>query len=509
MIPSTPQTRQSRPDAAGPLAQLSPASWDLRATLHLVNRAGFGGTPQQIRTMHDLGLQACVDYLVDYETVPPLPETAAGFRSDIRRPPTEEERAEQRRARVENDEAAIGRLQAARNQSDREDREQNDEMRKWWLKRMIETPRPLEEKMTLFWHGHFASGNRTVQDSYHMLVQNQLLRRHATGSFAELAYRIIRDPAMLKYLDADDNRKRSPNENLARELMELFVLGEGRGYSEADIKEGARALTGFTFRDDSFEFRDSDHDDGEKSILGRSGSHHGDDFVRILLSQRACSEFVCGKLYRFFVDDSPVPASPAAPAVIAAMAAQLRAQQYQLKPVLRSLFQSAHFYDPRVRGSVIKSPVQLVAQAVRGLQAHPRSLATLASGLEFMGQDLFQPPSVKGWDGGRAWINTSTMFIRQNVMVLLITGRQADFDESSNAEQTWDPSHLVTDASGAQLPPKQAIDALLEFCLSVPPHADRRAELAAFLNDYGDRIDRGSLLRMLGLISAMPEYQLC
>ncbi|MGE4198722.1 MAG: DUF1800 family protein, partial [Phycisphaerales bacterium] len=255
---------------------------------HLLWRAGFGGTPKQIQTLVSWGAKRAVEYLVNYEDVPTDTVSESEFDRNIMRPATAEEREMNVRARRMNDEETVARLRARRQEAEREDRRQMSSIQRWWLKRMIETPRPLEEKMTLFWHGHFATSYRTIEDSYHMFMQNQLFRKHAVGDFRELLFAIIRDPAMIAYLDNNDSRKGRPNENLAREIMELFSLGVGN-YTEQDIKEGARALTGYTFEDDDFTFQKNNHDEGRKSILGRSGTMDGDVFVKAILEQRACS----------------------------------------------------------------------------------------------------------------------------------------------------------------------------------------------------------------------------
>ena len=253
---------------------------------HLLLRAGFGGTPDQIRVLADWGAEKAVDYILNYEDVPdpdrPLPDR---FDRDIIRPVSADERRMFVNARSRGDEDALAQLRLRQQQAERNDRRQMREIQKWWLARMISSPRPFEEKMTLFWHGHFATSFRTIENSYHMYMQNQLFRTHAAGNFGKLLYAIIRDPAMLAYLDNNDSRKGQPNENLARELMELFSLGLGN-YSERDIKEGARALTGYSFRDDSFEFIANNHDTGRKTILGVSGNLDGDGFVKAILSQR-------------------------------------------------------------------------------------------------------------------------------------------------------------------------------------------------------------------------------
>jgi uncharacterized protein (DUF1800 family) len=346
-----------------------------------------------------------------------------------------------------------------------------------------------------------------------MFQQNQLFRRYATGNFATLAMEIIRDPAMLKYLDNDDSRKGRPNENLARELMELFVLGVGNGYTENDIKEGARALTGYSFRDNDFVFRDNDHDSGTKQIFGKQGNWNGDDLARMLLSQKACSEFICGKLYTYFVNDTPQRAAKDAKAqqeFVKKLAAQLRQEQYELQPILRTLFRSAHFYAPENRGAVIKSPVQLVVQNIRQYLAPARQLAALVGACDLMGQHLFLPPNVKGWEGGRSWINTSTMFVRQNVSVYILTGRRPDIYGWESDAQTWDAMGLVEPLrQDGKLSAEAVVDYLLRTSLPVEPHPERRAELVAFASRGGGNIDNDRVLALLALISALPEFQLC
>jgi uncharacterized protein (DUF1800 family) len=344
-----------------------------------------------------------------------------------------------------------------------------------------------------------------------MYLQNRMLRMHATGDFGEIAYRIIRDPAMLRYLDNNRSRRGQPNENLARELMELFLLGEGRGYSEQDIKEAARALTGFTFEDDRFRFDARAHDDGRKSILGTVGPLDGDDLVQILLSRPECSEFICGKLHRFFVDDGPSAPDRDARVAIARLAELMRKERYRIKPVLRTLFLSRHFHDPAYRGSVVKSPVQLVVQTIRQLGTPPRELATLASALDLMGQSLFQPPSVKGWDGGRAWINTSTLFIRQNTAVYLLTGRLPESGMWASDPNPWagGPFEQAVAARARDGNVDAAAEAALELCLSVDPVPARREQFRTFARSLGGPLAGERLIRALCMATALPEYQLC
>lgn len=493
------------------LKSIDPADFDYWKAHHLLSRAGFGGTPAQVRYLADLGLDRAVALLVDFHQAKHSgtdPIDAHEFDADIIRPLTDEEQRTLQEARRANDEPVLERFQRRRNEAQQNDRRQLAEMRRWWLRRMIETERPLEERLTLFWHGHFATGYRTIEDSWHMFLQNEFFREHAAGNFGDLAYGIIRDPAMLRYLDNNRNRRRQPNENLARELMELFTMGEGR-YSERDIKEGARALTGYTYEDDVFVFRRNDHDDTRKTILGRQGTWDGDDFVRIILESKSTASFICQKLYRTFVCDLPGPLTKERERFVEALAKRFREVNYDLRPVLKLLFKSEHFYDPEHSAAMIKSPVQLVVQAIRSLHTPTRELSALTSACELMGQDLFQPPSVKGWDGGRAWINTATLYVRQNALVYLITGTRPSAFRAQADETNYDPAHLATHLGDAARDPEAVAEYLLRFMLGVPPAPERRDVVTKILANGGGDIDRERLLGALCLISAMPEYQLC
>jgi uncharacterized protein (DUF1800 family) len=445
---------EPRPAPPADLRPLPANRFGAAAARHLLSRAGFGGTPAQVDALVAMGLDKAVDLVVNYGSQPQAEVSPDDFDRDLVPYLSQDERQQLVRARRERDEATVERLERAENQARAQDRQQLVELRKWWLARMVETARPLEEKMTLFWHGHFATGGRTVEDSWKMFQQNHLFRTHATGNFATLVLNVIRDPAMIRYLDNNQSRRGRPNENLARELLELFILGEGSGYTEQDIKEGARALTGYTFQDEDFAFQEQNHDAGPKVIFGKKGNWNGDDFARLALSQRACSTFLCGKLHRFFVNDTPdadLPAThrAARARAIEAMAAELRDGQYEVAPVLAKLFRSAHFHDEANRAALIKSPVQLVVQTVRQLGTPVRQLSSLVAACDLMGQNLFEPPNVKGWDGGRAWINTSTLFVRQNVAIYLLTGKRPDIYDWENDGARFDADAL---AAGAATP---------------------------------------------------------
>ena len=502
-------------------ASLNPirdAQFGYEQARHLLWRAGFGGTPQQIQTLASWGPEKAVDYMLGVEKVAFENPKADLFDKGIMRPPSEEDRMAYRMAQRSQDEDAVAKFRKMRMDAERADRRQIVDIQKWWLKRMIETPRPLEEKMVLFWHGHFATNYRTIENSYHMFLQNEMFRRNALGNFGDLLFAIIRDPAMISYLDNNDSRKGKANENLAREIMELFSLGVGN-YTEKDIKEGARALTGYTFSDDVFVFQKNNHDDGKKTIFGKTAAMDGDDFVRAILEQRAASMFVVRKLYSYFAKELPplerLPDSeldqPTA-SVLNGLSQTFLAARYDLKPVLRKLFLSEHFYATSLMNEQIKSPVQLVVGAMRSLNTPARDLSILNDALDLMGQNLFFPPSVKGWEGGRSWINTSTMFVRQNIMAYLLTGKKPQGYDPTADTQKFDPQPLLEELAkadaAAATDPARVTDYLMKLCLGQTPSHGREAVLS-FLSERGNQITPDIETAVLLLITAMPEYQLC
>jgi uncharacterized protein (DUF1800 family) len=281
------------------------------------------------------------------------------------------------------------------------------EVRGWWLNEMVSTPAPLVERMTLFWHNHFTSGRQKVRFPQLMYRQNALLREHALGNFATLLHAASKDPAMIIYLDAASNRRGRPNENFAREVMELFTLGEGH-YSETDIREAARAFTGWSL-DGQREFimRRGLHDGGEKTVLGRSGRFEGDDVLDILLAQRRTAEFIVEKLWREFVSPEPQPSE------VARIAAVFRDSGYEVRTALRELLLSPAFWAPGNRASLIKSPAEYVAGMLRQFAVPVANGMPYAAAMVGMGQTLFDPPNVKGWPGGESWINAATLLTRK------------------------------------------------------------------------------------------------
>jgi uncharacterized protein (DUF1800 family) len=291
-------------------------------------------------------------------------------------------------------------------------------LRRWWVDTLFAAQTPAEqlrERMTLFWHNHFVSSVQKVKSPKLMLDQNRLLRRHALGRFDELLHAIGKDPAMVVYLDSATSRRGSPNENFAREVMELFTLGEGN-YGEQDVKEAARAFTGWSIEPASGEFRWRPfiHDDGEKTVLGVRGRLDGDAVLDILLAQPQTAEHLTRKLWREFVSPTPDERE------VRRIAARLRASGYDLRLALGELLRSPAFWAAENRQALVKSPVDYVVGSFNTLGMEPPDTAALAGLLRQLGQDLFAPPNVRGWPGGEAWINSSTLLARKQMAERLL-----------------------------------------------------------------------------------------
>ena len=287
----------------------------------------------------------------------------------------------------------------------------------WWIARMVNTHSPLTEKMTLFWHGHFATSGQKVRPAYKMWLQNETLRQNALGNFRALVKAVSRDPAMMVWLDLVQSKKESPNENFAREVMELFTLGEGH-YTEFDVKEAARAFTGYRINqaEQSFRFAERQFDPGIKTFMGKTGPWDGDQILDIIVSQPACARFIGAKIWKFFAYDDPEPK------LVEALASEFRNSHYELRPFLISLFLSEEFYGSQACDSQIKSPVQFLVQALRTLPIPLPNSNLVEYVLRQMGQIPFFPPNVKGWDGGKSWINTATLTFRYKLAHQLIDG---------------------------------------------------------------------------------------
>ncbi len=378
---------------------------------HLLARAGFGARIQEIDAIAGFSRRDAVERIlggVRTAARTPAPESVEAWTPPylVRQMP-----AEERRVFV------------------RDQVEQGLALKAWWLGEMLATDSPLTERMTLFWHNHFTSSLQKVRSTRLMYRQNVLLRRHALGSYAELLHAVAKDPAMLAYLDAASSRRGQPNENFAREVMELFTLGEGR-YGERDIKEAARAFTGWSIDRDNGEFmwRPFAHDEGAKTVLGRTGNFRGEDVIAILLEHPATAEHVVGKLWREFVSPQPDAAA------VRRIAAGFRASGYQIRVALRELLLSDAFWAPEARGALIKSPVDLVVGTLRQFDIAIADPLPFALVLRNLGQDILSPPNVKGWPGGEAWITSQTLLARKQFVERLMR-----VDEARMAQARMEP----------------------------------------------------------------------
>ncbi|MEX2215848.1 MAG: DUF1800 domain-containing protein [Phycisphaeraceae bacterium] len=362
----------------------------------------------------------------------------------------------------------------------------------YWLFRMLYTPNQLREKTTLFWHGHFATSAAKVDDARLMLQHHELLREHALGKFEPFVQAMSRDPAMLLWLDAASNRKIRPNENYARELMELFCLGVGN-YTERDIKEVARAFTGWEVSRGHFRFNSFQHDESTKSFLGSTGNYNGDDAVKIVLQQPAAARFIARKLATFFVAEEPVLSDK----LIEPLAKELRDNGFEIGPVVRRILSSNLFFSEQAIGRIVRSPVSLGIGLLRALEAKT-NLNALAQELQQLGQAVFYPPNVKGWEGGRTWINSSTLLSRANLVRGLLHHPETKFDGGTLS--------ALARKHGATSPQK-TIDWLLELLVAVPVPGEVRQRLIKVAEQSGDA--NKTLADTIHAIGAMPEFQLC
>ena len=418
----------------GDLSPVSAADWSPERARHLLDRAGFGGTPAQIAELAALGPEAAVHRLVDYDSFAarplapfdPSPIYDPSLRTFPETRPAATRLAEQTGAAmgVAVKPSGVRPLQPVTDRFFYWLRASALETRRlahWWAERMVLTDRPLQEKMALFWHGHFATSAEKVRDFRKMQVQLDLFRREAVGSFRTLLIGVAQDPAMLVFLDAGRNVKDAPNENFGREVMELFTMGVGN-YTEQDIREAARAFTGWIDDDLAFGFDPAKHDGGEKTFLGQQGRFDGVQVLTIILQQTVTARFVATKIYRYLVREDPDPA------LQERLGAALLQGDYELKPFLRTLFLSKDFYSPASTGTRIKGPVELVVSTYRklDLQQLP-GIPDINAASGELGQILLNPPTVAGWPHGRAWITPGSLLARGNFAREVMFPDQIDF----------------------------------------------------------------------------------
>lgn len=473
------------------LAPLHDTKWNRTLAAHLLNRAGFGGTPGEIDTFVAMGPSGAVDHFLnaraeeDLFPPPPLvrPEERFAFRQREKAALTDPERRDIRKELADADRPSMPAL------------------RLWWLERMRYTSAPLVEKMTLFWHGLFATSNQKVNDPYMMWVQNALFRSHALGNFPGLLKAVSRDPAMIRWLDLGQSRRDHPNENFARELMELFSLGEGNGYNEKDVQEAARAFTGYRIlpENGTFVFRPREFDAAPKTFFGKTAPFDGDGIIDAITARRECARFLAKRIWTFFVSYDPPEEH------LAAVGDLLLSNGYDLGATLGTVFRSAAFYAPGVIHHQIKGPVQWMIQTTRMLDIPLPEQRVLESSLSTLGQVLFAPPNVKGWDGGRAWISASSLLYRYNLATYLLSGKARILGGGGKTVSV--PLETIAP------PPERSeagtlVDHLSFRVFNVPLQSKEWGEYLLFLNrqkmPYSDNTVRDLLQIMMGT----PEYQL-
>jgi uncharacterized protein (DUF1800 family) len=475
-------------------------SQDMALMAHLLRRAGFGARRDALERCVARGYEAMVEEFLHPEQAPP----ALNDEDLIRR--------------YHVDENSLMLIESCQT---------------YWLYRMINTRRPLEEKMALFWHGVFATGYTKLNQPKQILRQIAMFRRHGLGSFRTLLIEVSKDPAMIFWLDNKDSHKHAVNENYGRELLELFSMGVGN-YTEYDVQQCSRAFTGWTIRNASlhtarvardsvwpygrldwqFDYRDDDHDTADKTFLGHTGTFNGEAIIEIICRQPATARFIARHLYNFFVaDEPPVPAwhtvPPRDPEAIQTLMDAFVKHEYDIREVMRVLFTADFFKNARF--AKVKSPAELVVGTVRLAGGHRfPDVEDVQLGLEtgYMGQQLLDPPSVEGWHTGSEWINSATLMSRVN-----FASRQfADVNKPGVRSMI---EYVRT--QGRRLSPEQVVDACLEVMGPLSVDAQTRWQLVDYMAAAGDidfEADSGSacaaerIRELLQLIVATREYQL-
>ncbi len=432
---------------------------------HLLRRAGFGATQAEVDLYTPLGFSGAVEMLLNPEQV---------------------------------DDSATDQLLAPLT-TGLGDPRKIEPAKFWWVNRMLYTQRPLQEKMTLFWHNHFATANSKVANSVLMLQQIQLFRDNGLGNFETLLQKVTRDPAMLIWLDNRLNRKGSPNENYAREVQELFTVGIGN-YTEQDIHEAARAFTGHSLdKSLHYVFNANQHDGGTKTFQGQTGNFDADDILAILVRNPATARFITTKLFSWFAYENPDPST------IDRLANTFTTTNFDIRSVLRDIFTGPEFLSDQAFHGVIKQPVEFVVGSLKSLNVQNIG-PDVTQVLRKMGQDLLNPLDVSGWKGGSAWINSTTLFERFNWANRLSTGRDAT-------------KPYFTDVAGQiQSQAISSPDALVDFYLGLFVDGDATPEARQALLDYVNAsgslsLDDGTALDLkarglVHLAMATPTYQL-
>jgi uncharacterized protein (DUF1800 family) len=444
--------------------------FDLKWAGHLYRRAAFGASLPELRESVKKGLDGTFDTL---------------FRKD---------------------QTADDRHQFLLTQGKRVAEQGNPfQLRGWWLYAMINTLQPAREKLTLFWHNHFATSISKVQRTTLMFNQNQLMREYALEKFQPFLLAMSKDAAMLVWLDSNSNVKGKPNENYAREIQELFSLGVGN-YTEKDIREAARAFTGWHTEGERFDFVRNLHDDGEKTFHEQTGNWDGEDIVRIIMEQKACARYLVRKLYRFYFSEAETPPD----ALIEPLAKKLRDSDYDLGALVKTMLRSRHFYSDYAYRQRIKSPVEFTLGAVKAVGQGFVTPQSLVGKMETMGQQLFAPPNVKGWEGGQAWLNTATVLARANFAQMLSngTGQINLGDPEARVAVAVDPAAIVRREKLTD--PKDVVGLLVDILLQGDVSDPERDMLVNFVKEGEPKetaLDQ-RIRETVHTIMTMPEYQL-
>jgi len=503
------------------LRPLSATSWNYSTAAHLLNRAGFGGLPGEIEKLAAVSPGEAVASLVDFQKIPDNADPPPAWAKPD--PERVEKVKNLLRMRKENDDSTktpeqkrefYDKQREMVQQYRREEYQDIQGMRYDWLKRMATTSRPFQEKLTLFWHGHFATSVAKVKEPYFMWLQIDTFRRKGTGNWLDLLEAVATDPAMLIWLDQALSRRQHPNENFARESMELFTLGEGH-YTEKDVTEAARAMTGWSLDriHEQYVYRERLHDDGVKTILGKVGNFDGRDVLEIIVQQPQAARFITKKLWQFFASDNP------SDKLIDAMADEFRSGGNNFAPFLKTMLASEEFYAADVMHTQIKSPVQWLVNSVRLLQRNMLPPIVSTQMTRTLGQDLLAPPNVKGWDGGLSWITTNTLLARYNQAAILVMGRGnlgAEGDKAAKkriAERANQAANMLRPAnvsdiiSDSERGDKAKVMATLEkqFIQSQLTEAHRQV-LRDYLEPLNELTDQ-DIRHAIRLLMSTPEYQ--
>lgn len=373
-----------------------------------------------------------------------------------------------------------------------------------WLMRMANPKESaLLERMSLFWHDHFACESKVGALA---IGQLNILRKHALGNFRDLVLAIARDPSMIRYLNNQQNRKLQPNENFARELMELFTIGRGN-YTEQDVKEAARAFTGWSSdREANYVFRARLHDYGEKTFMGQTGNLNGEDVIDILLKREETASFICRKVYRYFVNEAVDEAR------VSALSKAFYASNYDIGKLMRGIFSSDWFYAEDNMGNKIKSPIEFLAGMVRQLGVSQVSMQSAINFQRALGQVLFRPPNVAGWPGGKSWIDNSTLLLRLNLPAAILKAAEIDYELSPELEKEQKRQLKRLNVALTLEPLKQMLTGenptdhyqqLSQFFL--PTTAPSTPSLLKVVR----KTDQAMISKMAVRIMTFPEYQLC